>query len=143
MIRNNVLWMRHPPMAIGDHVTDQLAYVVSSRKEPSQRSVSHIHAMSPRVSSPSSHLIIGEFWHKAIEQHESDEVLITNPRITGLCPYRIRELCRRRRGRWQARRTSFMGYGGARRLRSSPTSFISRFPRHPYLLRRRFSGFSR
>lgn len=34
-----------------------------------------------------------------------------------------------------------MGYGWSRRLRPSPSSLVPRFPRHPYLLRRRLPGF--
>ena len=60
---------------------------------------------------------------------------------TGLCPNCFRELCCRCRGWWKARRISSMGYGWTRRLRSSPTSFIPRFPRYPHLLRRRLSRF--
>lgn len=61
----------------------------------------------------------------------------------GLRPHRLWKLRRRRRGRWKTRRTSPLGYSGSRRLRSSTTSVLSRFPRHPHLLCCRLARFTR
>jgi hypothetical protein len=57
--------------------------------------------------------------------------------FAGVRAHCLRELCRRCRSRWKACRTSPLGHGRSRRLRSSPSSLISGLARHPYLLRRR------
>lgn len=75
------------------------------------------------------------------EEHEESCQLIRSD--IGLCPNCLRELCRRRRGRWKACRTSALGYGWPGRLRQTSSVVIPRFPCHPHLLRHRFTGFAR
>ena len=62
--------------------------------------------------------------------------------VAGLCPHRVRELRRRRRGRWQARRVGPLGYCWPGRLRPSAPAFVPGLPCHPYLLRHRLAGLS-
>lgn len=55
--------------------------------------------------------------------------------LLGVRANRVRKLRRRCRSRREACRTSLVGYGGPRRLRSPPPSIVPRFPRYPHLLR--------
>jgi hypothetical protein len=82
----------------------------------------------------------------AHQRHQTPPITSRNAAVltlhtTGLRPHRLRELRRRCRGGWQARRTSALGYCWPGRLRPPQTSILPRLTCHPHLLRCRLAGF--